>query len=59
MYMSKKQREKRVHITLTLPVSTKFKVQQFSDALGVSVSHFIEGLIEGVQIIPGGINETN
>lgn len=57
--MKHKLKEKRVHITLTLPVSTKFKAQQLANTMGVTISHLIEGLIEGVQIIPGGLNEAN
>ncbi len=48
--MKLKPKEKRVHITLTLPVSTKFKAQQFANTLGVTMSHLIEGLIEGVRL---------
>ncbi len=53
--MSTKSNEKRVHMSITLPVSTKFKAQQISNTIGVTISHLIEGLIEGVQIIPKNI----
>lgn len=59
MYMNKKQREKRTHVTLTLPISTKFKARQMADTMGITISHLIEGLLEGAVIASGGIRETN
>lgn len=57
--MNTKQTEKRVHITLTLPASTRLKAQSLSNTMGVTMSHLIEGLIEGVQIYSGLTKDSN
>lgn len=57
--MRTKPHEKKVHITLSLPISTKFKAQQMANTMGVTVSHLVEGLLEGAVIASGGIRDAN
>ena len=55
-----KSKEPRVTVTLTLPRSTKLKAQQLATTIGVTLSHLIEGLIEGATVAAGGVkNEAN
>ena len=54
-----KNKEPRVSVTFTLPRSTKLKAQQLATTLGVTLSHLIEGLIEGVHVTSGLTKENN
>ena len=51
--MNKKSKEPRTSVTLTLPKSSKLKAQQLATSMGITLSHLIEGLIEGIQISSG------
>jgi len=54
-----KQKEPKVKLNLTLPRSTKIKAQSLANSMHVTISHLIEGLIEGVQIYSGLTKEDN
>lgn len=49
----------RVKLNLTLPIEVKARAKNLANSLNISVSHLIEGLIMGVQIVSGEEREKN
>lgn len=45
-----KSKEPRDTVTITLSKSTKLRAQQLATTMGVTLSHLLEGLINGVKL---------
>lgn len=52
-----KKQEPKIKTSIALSIEANNKAQNISHAMGISVSHLIEGLIMGAQIVPGNKEE--
>jgi len=54
-----KRETPKVKLNLTIDPQIKFKAQTIAHTMGITISHLFEGLIEGMQFVPGRPEDKN